>query len=321
MRCLRPGTDSSLLEIISSIPYTVRRLSNTRLPPPQRSKRADGAPLAAARGHQGRQWQLLQPGGGDRPGASSPGDLGLLRPGEQQRPVPARAGADSMQPGQARGRRAIRCGPGGGGGGGGGIAMSATTRERFAQRRLSRPLPRSDGPVSKLPKPVPRDTLRMGLPSKGRMAEDTIQLLKARWRALRCVLHCIARVGGVSGRPCKPAGAPRARHGSMSAAAAGHMQTRSVCQAAAHPFPPPLVSCKPPRTLPCLCTSPTRGNTWHPSPRQGRGLRSEGKSGMGPPAGDHLTHIPCTDNARPAHTHTHPPTNAYPPHPPTRSRA
>ncbi|KIZ04528.1 hypothetical protein MNEG_3437 [Monoraphidium neglectum] len=32
--------------------------------------------------------------------------------------------------------------------------------------------------VKKLPKPVPRSTLRMGLPSKGRMAEDTIQLLK-----------------------------------------------------------------------------------------------------------------------------------------------
>jgi len=32
--------------------------------------------------------------------------------------------------------------------------------------------------VTKLPKPAPRNTLRMGLPSKGRMAEDTIQLLK-----------------------------------------------------------------------------------------------------------------------------------------------
>lgn len=32
--------------------------------------------------------------------------------------------------------------------------------------------------VTKLPKPAPRDTLRMGLPSKGRMAEDTLQLLK-----------------------------------------------------------------------------------------------------------------------------------------------
>lgn len=32
--------------------------------------------------------------------------------------------------------------------------------------------------VTKLPKPAPRSTLRMGLPSKGRMAEDTIQLLK-----------------------------------------------------------------------------------------------------------------------------------------------
>ena len=34
--------------------------------------------------------------------------------------------------------------------------------------------------VTKLPQPVPRNTLRMGLPSKGRMAEDTLQLLKAR---------------------------------------------------------------------------------------------------------------------------------------------
>lgn len=32
--------------------------------------------------------------------------------------------------------------------------------------------------VTKLPKPAPRDSLRMGLPSKGRMAEDTVQLLK-----------------------------------------------------------------------------------------------------------------------------------------------
>ena len=32
--------------------------------------------------------------------------------------------------------------------------------------------------VTKLPKPAPRDSLRMGLPSKGRMADDTIQLLK-----------------------------------------------------------------------------------------------------------------------------------------------
>ncbi|KAI8473461.1 MAG: hypothetical protein J3K34DRAFT_410827 [Monoraphidium minutum] len=32
--------------------------------------------------------------------------------------------------------------------------------------------------VTKLPKPVPRSTLRMGLPSKGRMAEDTLQLLR-----------------------------------------------------------------------------------------------------------------------------------------------
>lgn len=32
--------------------------------------------------------------------------------------------------------------------------------------------------VTKLPKPAPRSTLRMGLPSKGRMAEDTLQLLK-----------------------------------------------------------------------------------------------------------------------------------------------
>lgn len=32
--------------------------------------------------------------------------------------------------------------------------------------------------VTKLPKPAPRATLRMGLPSKGRMAEDTLQLLK-----------------------------------------------------------------------------------------------------------------------------------------------
>ena len=30
----------------------------------------------------------------------------------------------------------------------------------------------------KMAKVVPRNTLRMGLPSKGRMAEDTIQLLK-----------------------------------------------------------------------------------------------------------------------------------------------
>ncbi|KIY99933.1 ATP phosphoribosyltransferase [Monoraphidium neglectum] len=34
------------------------------------------------------------------------------------------------------------------------------------------------GAVTKLPKPAPRSTLRMGLPSKGRMAEDTMQLLK-----------------------------------------------------------------------------------------------------------------------------------------------
>jgi ATP phosphoribosyltransferase len=34
--------------------------------------------------------------------------------------------------------------------------------------------------VTKIPKPVPRTALRMGLPSKGRMAEDTIQLLKVR---------------------------------------------------------------------------------------------------------------------------------------------
>jgi hypothetical protein len=32
--------------------------------------------------------------------------------------------------------------------------------------------------VSKLPKPIPRDSIRLGLPSKGRMAEDTMQLLK-----------------------------------------------------------------------------------------------------------------------------------------------
>ena len=32
--------------------------------------------------------------------------------------------------------------------------------------------------MTKLPKPAPRTTLRMGLPSKGRMAEDTMQLLK-----------------------------------------------------------------------------------------------------------------------------------------------
>lgn len=32
--------------------------------------------------------------------------------------------------------------------------------------------------VTKLPKPVPRDSIRLGLPSKGRMAEDTMQLLK-----------------------------------------------------------------------------------------------------------------------------------------------
>lgn len=32
--------------------------------------------------------------------------------------------------------------------------------------------------VTKLPKPVPRDSLRLGLPSKGRMAEDTLGLLK-----------------------------------------------------------------------------------------------------------------------------------------------
>lgn len=44
--------------------------------------------------------------------------------------------------------------------------------------------------VSKLPKPAPRDTLRMGLPSKGRMAEDTIQLLKV------CMLPTGAGGGG-----------------------------------------------------------------------------------------------------------------------------
>jgi hypothetical protein len=32
--------------------------------------------------------------------------------------------------------------------------------------------------VTKLPKPIPRDSIRLGLPSKGRMAEDTMQLLK-----------------------------------------------------------------------------------------------------------------------------------------------
>eukprot|EP00879_Flechtneria_rotunda_P017496 GHRR01018345.1.p1 GENE.GHRR01018345.1~~GHRR01018345.1.p1 ORF type:complete len:331 (+),score=117.35 GHRR01018345.1:167-1159(+) len=32
--------------------------------------------------------------------------------------------------------------------------------------------------VTKLPKPMPRDSIRLGLPSKGRMAEDTMQLLK-----------------------------------------------------------------------------------------------------------------------------------------------
>eukprot|EP00878_Enallax_costatus_P004241 GHUV01004471.1.p1 GENE.GHUV01004471.1~~GHUV01004471.1.p1 ORF type:complete len:429 (+),score=92.17 GHUV01004471.1:131-1288(+) len=32
--------------------------------------------------------------------------------------------------------------------------------------------------VTKLPKAVPRDSIRLGLPSKGRMAEDTMQLLK-----------------------------------------------------------------------------------------------------------------------------------------------
>ena len=36
--------------------------------------------------------------------------------------------------------------------------------------------------VTKLPKPAPRDSFRMGLPSKGRMAEDTIQLLKVCYR-------------------------------------------------------------------------------------------------------------------------------------------
>jgi hypothetical protein len=34
--------------------------------------------------------------------------------------------------------------------------------------------------VTKLPKPIPRDSIRLGLPSKGRMAEDTMQLLKVR---------------------------------------------------------------------------------------------------------------------------------------------
>lgn len=32
--------------------------------------------------------------------------------------------------------------------------------------------------VTKLPRPIPRDSIRLGLPSKGRMAEDTMQLLK-----------------------------------------------------------------------------------------------------------------------------------------------
>jgi hypothetical protein len=38
--------------------------------------------------------------------------------------------------------------------------------------------------VTKLPKPIPRDSIRLGLPSKGRMAEDTMQLLKVRLAAL-----------------------------------------------------------------------------------------------------------------------------------------
>lgn len=39
--------------------------------------------------------------------------------------------------------------------------------------------------VMKKPKPVQRDSLRMGLPSKGRMAEDTIDLLKVGRQPMR----------------------------------------------------------------------------------------------------------------------------------------
>ena len=51
-------------------------------------------------------------------------------------------------------------------------------------------LPTHAHTVTKLPKPAPRDSLRMGLPSKGRMAEDTLQLLKVRWLRV-----CVVRVG------------------------------------------------------------------------------------------------------------------------------
>lgn len=50
------------------------------------------------------------------------------------------------------------------------LTQNATNNQPFQ--------PKPKKTVTKLPKPAPRDALRMGLPSKGRMAEDTVQLLK-----------------------------------------------------------------------------------------------------------------------------------------------
>jgi hypothetical protein len=52
---------------------------------------------------------------------------------------------------------------------------------RCSPAKVSTDALRVVGPaVTKLPKPIPRDSIRLGLPSKGRMAEDTMQLLKVK---------------------------------------------------------------------------------------------------------------------------------------------
>ena len=56
--------------------------------------------------------------------------------------------------------------------------MRAFDSRAGARSQAPAPPPRRRPAVDKLPQPVPRNSLRMGLPSKGRMAEDTIQLLK-----------------------------------------------------------------------------------------------------------------------------------------------